>query len=202
MAVDVHPTPPHAGKVGNFLQQSTAGLPNWAWILVIGAGIAAAIIVPRFLNKSVPASPSGDMSGLGLAIDPTTGLPYAVEGLVPSGGTVGGSSNGAPPPLPGSPPSGGSGTKSAFTRDLQPGAAPPNTIPIWKTPNVNWSETAGGIPVNTQVQIGNPVQTGNQTFYPITYNGVNGFIGSWDLAGIPTNARQVSWPYAGGTSGR
>ena len=30
-------------------------------------------------------------SGLGLAIDPTTGLPYAVQGLVPSGGSSGNS---------------------------------------------------------------------------------------------------------------
>jgi hypothetical protein len=85
---EVHPG--HGGKIGSFLQQSTAGLPNWAWLLVIAGGITAAIIIPKFF-KGGGANPSA--SGLGLAIDPSTGLPYAIEGLVPSGGIAGNNDN-------------------------------------------------------------------------------------------------------------
>lgn len=194
---DVHPTPPHAGKVGGFLQQSTAGLPNWAWVLVIGAGIAAAIIVPKYLNQGQASSTtSSSGNGLGLAVDPTTGLPYAVEGLVPSGGNAGGgtTATGGGGGTSTQPPTTGSNLASVFTRALQPGASPPNDIPIWKTPNVDWSQDVGGIPINTTVQVGPPVKTGNQTFYPVNYNGTSGYIGSWDLAGLPTNF--TTWPYA------
>jgi hypothetical protein len=194
---EVHPTPSHAGKVGNFLSQSTAGLPNWVWLLIVGGGILAAIYIPKLLPGAKTTTDTSG-TGLGLAIDPTTGLPYAVEGLVPSGGNAGGTTGGSTGTVPSSP-TAGTGLISAFTRDLQPGAAPPNTIPIWKTPNVDWNATVGGIPINTAVQIGTPVKTGNQVFYPITYNGITGFVGAWDLAGIPTsNVSRVSWPYAQG----
>ena len=91
-------------NAGGFLMGETAGVPNWAWILVVAAGIVLAVIVPRVLNKgnggtatSAPGTSTdnlnsgGGSSGLGLAIDPTTGLPYAVQGLVPSGGSSGNS---------------------------------------------------------------------------------------------------------------
>lgn len=93
--------------ITGFLSKDTAGLPNWAWLLVVGAGVAAVYIVPKFLpgsssGTSSSTSSTGSTSGLGLAVDPTTGLPYAVEGLVPSGGTAGGTLpvNGAFPPPP------------------------------------------------------------------------------------------------------
>lgn len=87
-----------------FLGKDTAGLPNWAWLLVVGAGLAAAYIVPKILagkssnSSSTPTTGTGTgTSGLGLAIDPTNGLPYAVEGLVPSGAYAGTPN---PPPVP------------------------------------------------------------------------------------------------------
>ncbi len=84
--------------VGGFLKADTAGLPNWAWLLVVAAGIAAATILPKYFGKATGSTTTDQTStdtgtsqaGLGLAVDPTTGLPYAVEGLVPSGGTAGG----------------------------------------------------------------------------------------------------------------
>lgn len=85
---NVHHTPQHTGKVGNFLKQETAGLPNWAWLLVIAAGIAAAVIIPRFIKGGGGSGTDVSGNGLGLAIDPTTGLPYAVEGLVNTGGDI------------------------------------------------------------------------------------------------------------------
>ncbi len=79
--------------IGGFLGKSTAGLPNWAWGAIIVAGIGAAYFLPKFLGqqKATDATSTGtdQTSGLGVAIDPVTGLPYAVEGLVPSGGLAG-----------------------------------------------------------------------------------------------------------------
>lgn len=96
--------------IKSFLQKDTAGLPNWVWGLIVAAGIAAAYFVPKLINPSGSSSSSASGStdtsgqqGLGLAIDPTTGLPYAVEGLVPSGagaGSNGGNSTPPPPPPP------------------------------------------------------------------------------------------------------
>lgn len=92
----VHGTPePHAGGIKGFMKTDTAGMPNWVWLLVIAGGIGLALGVKYFYSKKTPSSTGADTSGLGLAIDPTTGLPYAVEGLVPAGGVAG-----APPTLP------------------------------------------------------------------------------------------------------
>lgn len=113
--------------IGGFLGKSTAGLPNWAWGAVIVVGIGAAYFLPKFLGQKNPtdATSTGtdQTSGLGLAVDPTTGLPYAVEGLVPSGGLAGGTGVQGPPgptgtigPVgPGGPPGtiGGTSTKPA-----------------------------------------------------------------------------------------
>lgn len=94
-----------ASGVGGFLKAQTGPLPNWAWLIVIGGGIAVAYVIPKFFGQGGTSSQTGTdqgagTSGLGLAIDPTTGLPYAVEGLVPSGGTYNGFQNPPPPPPP------------------------------------------------------------------------------------------------------
>lgn len=38
------------GGIGGLLGKTTAGLPNWAWLLVIAGGIAAAIFVPKLFG--------------------------------------------------------------------------------------------------------------------------------------------------------
>lgn len=93
---DVHGTP--SKGMSGFLTTNTAGMPNWVWGLVIVGGIGLALAVKYYFGKSGNATTTGTTpdSGLGLAVDPTTGLPYAVEGLVPAGGTVGNQ----PPPVP------------------------------------------------------------------------------------------------------
>jgi hypothetical protein len=83
------------GKAGAFLKGSTAGLPNWAWITVVAVGVAAAYFLPKLLGansstaSTTPTTGTDTTSGIGLAVDPTTGLPYAVSGLVPSGAYAG-----------------------------------------------------------------------------------------------------------------
>lgn len=89
----------HGSGVKGFLTGTTAGLPNWAWILVVVAGVGGAILLPKLLgNKTGTTTSDTTGEGLGLALDPTTGLPYAVEGLVPSGAMPSG--NNAPPSIP------------------------------------------------------------------------------------------------------
>jgi hypothetical protein len=95
--------------IKGIMGKEVAGLPTWVWVIVVGAGIAAAYIVPKFLNKGTTApatTGTGDSSGsgLGLAVDPTTGLPYAVEGLVPGGGLAGGGNTTTPVTNPVTPP--------------------------------------------------------------------------------------------------
>lgn len=98
-----------AEGIGGFLSSQTAGLPNWAWIGVVAAGLGAAYLFPKFFGGGATgATTTTDQGagGIGLAVDPTTGLPYAVEGLVPSGAFAGGGGTGiisqppsAPPPI-------------------------------------------------------------------------------------------------------
>lgn len=85
-------------NIGKILEKQTAGMPNWVWLAVIVVGVGSAIIIPRFFGGGKEGKPSKpgttgddtDMDGIGLAVDPTTGLPYAVSGLVPSGAVPGG----------------------------------------------------------------------------------------------------------------
>lgn len=110
----VHGTPnpsPHVHPgIKGFMTTDTAGMPNWVWLIVIVGGVAAAYFIPKLIGSKTSSSTTGaNTSGLGLAIDPTTGLPYAVEGLVPSGGVSGSGGSGTitpnpPPPVPGPPP--------------------------------------------------------------------------------------------------
>jgi hypothetical protein len=127
-------TPPstgHSGGFKGFLTGTTAGLPNWAWILVVGGGIAAAYFLPKLLgsNASSTTTPTTgtDTSGIGLATDPTTGLPYAVEGLVPSGANAGGGSTGVTGTTGAPGPTGPTGPTGAAGAPGKPGtpAAPP-----------------------------------------------------------------------------
>jgi len=200
--VDVHPTPSHAGKVGGFLQQSTAGLPNWAWLLVIAGGITAAIIVPKFLaqnqtsaNSTTPTS----ASGLGLAVDPTTGLPYAVEGLVPSGGTVASS---GPPPIPTTPAAATPMPTTTYTTrgNITSGAgAGTSDIPVRSSPG---GQVVGNIPFGTRVTTQGPAVTGPNNFGPGNTSGSTdwypvqgGYVSGFDIQQA-AGSTGPSWPGA------
>ena len=80
--------------IKRFLTNEFAGLPGWVWLLIVGAGALAAFIIPKFFKGAGTSSQTASDSGTpaastGLAIDPNTGLPYATEGMVPSGGLGG-----------------------------------------------------------------------------------------------------------------
>lgn len=66
-------------SMSSFLQQETAGLPNWTWIVVAGGGIALAYIVPKFFSSSQTTSTTSPSSAY--AIDPTTGMLFPINGI-------------------------------------------------------------------------------------------------------------------------
>lgn len=167
---------PQTGGKG-FLNQEVAGLPNWAWIAVIAAGIGAVYIVPKFFgNKASSSTSSSGTSGLGLAIDPTTGQPYAVEGLVPAGGLAGAGGgplvvNGGLPPVPsagpGGPPSDATFVTTTGKQSLDDLAA------LGKDWGAGTIRTIGEFnyaalynhPLNTPLPAGEVIQVGGQTPY-------------------------------------
>lgn len=62
---------------------SLAGLPMWAWGLILAGGIAAAFLLPK-LRKSTTSSSlgSGQTTPTDPNIDPNTGVPYAIESAI------------------------------------------------------------------------------------------------------------------------
>lgn len=202
-----NPTPSHGKGIAGFLGDSTAGLPNWAWLLVIGVGVTAAIVVPKLFQGGAASSPAttGGASGLGLAIDPTTGLPYAVEGLAPSGGGTVTSSG--PPPLPTATANTGS---SIFVRSQfsQPGVKDYDTantgIPIRSAPNIT-SGTLKTVPFGSQIQLSGGAITGtgnidptnpsagSDIWYPVVGGG---YISQFDIGNVGSTGPRhtLTWP--------
>jgi hypothetical protein len=204
---DVQGTPePKGHGVGGFMHNTTAGMPNWVWLLVIGGGIALAIGVKYYMGKKKPAGNATTTgmtpdSGLGLAVDPTTGLPYAVEGLVPAGGTVGtGGTQGIQGP-PG--PKGDSGSPginmiaTVRARFSQPSVKSydtnnPGGVPIRSSPqDLQGQNTIGFAPFGSTLAIvGGPITgttnvlgqaAGSSVWYKLASGG---YISQFDLGNI------------------
>jgi hypothetical protein len=149
---------------------------------------AAASPYPTIPSGQVPVLPSGTSPVYGPSGDLTAyqqGSPTAT----------------APAPTPSAPL-----TPTLFaaqTRGLQQGQTNGLLpVPIWTDPNADWNSVATSIPLNQQIQVG-PSVTGNYfgkaaTYYPVTYKGQSGYIGSWDLAATPTHP---ALPQGGGPFG-
>lgn len=207
------PDDANSNKVGGFLKAETAGLPNWAWILVIAAGIAAAVVLPKFLGKK--GSSSGETiegSGLGLAVDPTNGLPYAVEGLVPSGamaGTGGGPFAGSAQPIVSStmstPPV--AAKKGPITRSIitQGWGTSTEKLPIRDAPGGNIISRVG---YDTPIEFMSsktvtgpnnfanaPQGVGSTQWYPVKGGG---YISAFDInvGATGPSLSMAAWPYA------
>jgi hypothetical protein len=65
---DTPPTPDATPKPGGhgvkgFMKTNTAGMPNWVWLLVIGGGIAAAVVIPKLLNRGNSSTPTDTSAG-------------------------------------------------------------------------------------------------------------------------------------------
>lgn len=72
-----------------YLHDLMGHLPPWAYVAIIGGGIAAAVILPKFFGGTGNQTTASNGSNTTAAIDPTTGLPYPVSGY-PGGAFAGG----------------------------------------------------------------------------------------------------------------
>lgn len=92
--------------IKKLLSASSLGLPNWAWLLIVGGGIAAAIIVPKVFPNLLggPSTDTGTATDTGTTSTPVTDT--SGGGLVPSGGVGGGggTTDGTTTPTPVTPP--------------------------------------------------------------------------------------------------
>lgn len=73
-----------------YLHKLLGSLPPWAYVAIIGGGIAAAVILPKFFGGTGNQTTSSNGSNTTAAIDPNSGLPYPTSGF-PGGAFAGGS---------------------------------------------------------------------------------------------------------------
>jgi hypothetical protein len=78
-------------KIGEYIHNLFGKLPPWAYVAIIGGGIAAAVILPKFFGGTGNQTTASNGSDTTAAIDPNTGLPYPISGY-PGGAFAGGSS--------------------------------------------------------------------------------------------------------------
>lgn len=189
---------PKGGNVTNFLKQSTAGLPNWAWILVVGAGIAAAYFVPKFLGGKQTSQP-GVTSGVVPTVDPATGLPYTPGGPFAGGGNT---TTGTTTTTTGT-----TGTNIFQTRPKAINQSDPTYafdqsnpgVPIRSAPN-GAGTLLGYLPFGASINVLGAAVTGgpnfgNSLWYPVQ----GGYISAYDLVAATQSqntANFVTWPYA------
>ena len=193
-------------KVGDFLKGQTAGLPNWAWLLIIGLGIGGAVVLPKILGGQGTTSTGQTDTGLGLALDPTNGLPYAVEGLVP-GGANGGAT---PPPTTTTTTPPPTTTTAYMTRSpiqFGYGSGAPS-VPVRDAPGGN---VIGSVPYDQAIQIVSGPVSGPNNFGPNVPSGVGstqwyqlqqgGFVSAHDIRQTNVGSTGPSlyygpnWPY-------
>lgn len=189
--------PKGGSNVGNFLKQSTAGLPNWAWILVVGAGIAAAYFVPKFLGSKT--SQPGVTSGAVPTVDPATGLPYVPGGPYAGGGNTATGTTGTTTTT--------TGMNIFQTRPKAINQSDPTYafdqsnpgVPIRSAPNQTGT-LLGYLPFGASINVTGAAITGginegNTLWYPVQ----GGYISAYDLVAVTQSqntANFVTWPYA------
>lgn len=132
--------------VGGFLKAQTGPLPNWAWLLVIGGGIAATYFIPKFFGQS--SSNQQQPSGANLVFpcgpntyyDPTSGQCLPMQGGASGGGSGGGGGITPGPPSPTCPP----GQQwDPTSGQCVPIPAPPGPPSGGCPPGTTWSQAWG-----------------------------------------------------------
>lgn len=141
-----------------------------------------------------PTVPSGSVPVLPSGTNPVYGPSGDLVGYQQGGGSPSPTQTSTAPSL-----------TTVMTRGLWPGQSDPQGtggVPVFQNPNANWGQFVTGIPLNQQIQVGAAVP-GNYfgksaTYYPVSYNGQTGYIGSWDLKNAPANS---PLPQGGGAFG-
>jgi hypothetical protein len=185
-------------------------LPTWGKAIAVIGAIGAVILIVHLRNKNSsaaipsatstgatpPSARGGVLSASSYPQDTNAPIPYQPNYITPTAAT----------PTPATPtPS----LWTVLTRGLWQGESDPTgtkALPIFTAPNA--SDTVGGIPINQQVQVGQSV-TGNYfgrqaTYYPVNYQGRQGYLLSSDLGNTPPVAGSPppnSTPVGQGSSG-
>lgn len=123
--------------IKKLLGAQTAGLPNWAWLLIIAGGVAAAVIVPKLFKGSSDTSSTDTGTSTDGAI-PTAPPSPDTSGYNPfqfgggGGGTTGTTDTGTSTPAPVTPVSTQPPDTTVFPPVQPPAPAPPQSATTTK----------------------------------------------------------------------
>ena len=119
-----HATHETGSGIGKLLSAQTAGLPNWAWLLIIGAGVTIAIIVPKLFGGGTSTS---DQTGTDTGTGTTDQIGGDLSGAYPYGQGVGGGGGSTSGPI-------GSTSGQPLIGDYTQGYGPVSAAPTTTTP--------------------------------------------------------------------
>ena len=159
-------------------------LTDWAKahksIVLVGVLVLAVIIYAIYQNRQMASSTASSGSTTGGQGPMGQQGPQGAAGPPGATGATGATGAAAPQNYP----------NTAYTRSSGP------TIPVLSGPEEWAGEVVNNIPINTTVSIiGEPVpgqvnQPGQAPatalMYPISYNGIVGWVASWDLQNVPS----------------
>lgn len=190
-----------------FLTKETAGLPNWAWGLVIvaGGGIGYYFVRKNQASSSSTAaanaqsqpsatgqSTSGAAGSYGSSIDYSSSLPISASNPSSPVYVLSGTQGTTPPSTPVTPTTQTITIRAPATSgptaqyDASHSGIPVHAGPSWQTPTTGtlaWGSNAQVVPtpVNGGSNFPNGWQGGSTVWYQLT---AGGFISSFDIAGI------------------
>lgn len=186
-----------------FFKKKLAGMPVWAWGLIVVAGVgvglyfirkqkstasttgttSAGTVGPSEAALNAASQPSGDF------VPPTSGSPVYVV-------------TGGAPPTTAPPTSTTQPTQNLTIRASQAGGGQfqqwdktHTGIPFWQAPDSNivaYIPFGGTVPSSGTTT--GPVQFGSGIYYQVTYKGIQGYISSNDVAGTGGGQDRVYQP--------
>jgi len=196
---------PSGGHIGGFLSKETAGLPNWAWLLVllVGGGIGFFIVRSQqnqasSSSSTTPGSETVPVTGgspvyvvaSSPATAPTTTSTAGTSTVGTTGSTGSAGSTGS---LSGTPVL-GSGLTTLLVKSTA-ASQKFGTVPLRASPGSADSQPDSQVvqvPIGTQLIASGPAVQGANNFgpgnaagsslwYPTSYNGISGYVSGYDV---------------------
>ena len=134
--------------VGKLLSATTAGLPNWAWLLIIAGGVTLAIIVPKLFGGGT-STDTGTGTTDQTGTDQTGTIGADLSGAYPYGQGVGGGGGGTSGPI-GS--TSGQPLIGDYTQGYGPVSAAPTTTQQPTPPTAQAQRQTGQASAQAQLQ--------------------------------------------------
>jgi hypothetical protein len=234
------PPAPH-GKGENFLTKQTAGLPNWAWgvVILLGVGIGYFVIKSKNAPTTSPSTTS-NVVGQEQAADqapinatagyfPTTSVngqtvpvvPSDYQGIYnPNGDLIGyqpqtqstsNQTGTTSPTLSATIRHSEAGTQSQYASyDAQNSGIPlRSNAGTFSSSGAPLNNIVATIPFGSMIQLagssvtgtGNDTPSGNPVWYPVTYNGQQGYVSAADIGNVSAGAGAIAPPRVRQTEG-